>query len=77
VAVTTTPDLTSHPLRKEYWETGGTPVDSWIEPWAVHSPRREDFAPSRNYPEITDEWQGRLRESFVDLVVDEVTEYIR
>ena len=54
VAVTTSPDLESHPLHDHYWETGGTPKQSWVEPWAIYSPRREDFTPPENYPEITD-----------------------
>jgi len=77
VAVTTTPLLVSHPLRDRYWEVGGTPKPSYVSPWAVHSPRREDIVAPPSHPEIGDPWQGRLGGSFVDSVVEELVHYVR
>lgn len=67
VGLATSPHLPAHPLRDDHWEVGGAPVDSYILPWAVHSPRRETI----------EAWQGRLTASFVDRVVDETVEYLR
>jgi mRNA-degrading endonuclease toxin of MazEF toxin-antitoxin module len=67
VALTTSSHLPAHPLRDEYWEVGGAPEESFVLPWAVHSPRRETI----------EAWQGRLTPSFVNRVVDEVVAYLR
>jgi hypothetical protein len=77
LGVTTTPRLISHPLRDEYWTAGGTPKPSYVAPWAVHSPRQEDIQPPSNYDEIDNPWQGTLKQSFVDDVVDELGIYIQ
>lgn len=76
-AITTTPRLISHPLPEGYWEVGGTPKPSYVSPWSIHSPREEDFEAPPTYPSIDDPWQGRLKQSFVDRVVDEMVHYVR
>lgn len=65
-ALTTTSRSAAHPLYDEYWETGGTPVDSLVLPWALHSVRFDAL----------EAWQGRLVPSFVDRVVDEAIDYL-
>lgn len=67
VAISTKEYPDSLALRPEVWEVGGVPEESFVSPWAVHSPRTEDFVA----------WQGRVSEGFVDSVVDEVTTYLR
>lgn len=57
----------SMPLESNLWEVGGTPRDSFVSPWAVHSPRSEDFVA----------WQGRLTETFVDEVIAVMESYLR
>jgi hypothetical protein len=53
-------------LDSNVWVTGGVPEDSFVSPWAVHSPRREDLVA----------WQGRVTDEFVDRVVGELTGYL-
>jgi mRNA-degrading endonuclease toxin of MazEF toxin-antitoxin module len=66
VAISTKEYDPSLPLSDDVWEIDGVPETSFIGPWAIHSPRIEDI--------IT--WQGRLMDSFIDLVVDELIRYI-
>lgn len=67
VAVSTKQYDSSLALTPETWDTGGVPVESFVSPWAVHSPRTEDLVA----------WQGRVTESFTDRVVDELETYVR
>ena len=67
VAISTKEYAQSVALDDDAWEVGGVPEDSFVAPWAVHSPRLEDI--------VT--WQGRVSESFVDHVVDELETYLR
>lgn len=43
VAISTKQYDDSVALTPDVWETGGVPRESYISPWAVHSPRSEDF----------------------------------
>lgn len=54
-------------LSDDVWEVGGVPERSFVSPWAVHSPRSEDFVA----------WQGRVTSSFVDGVVEAVETYFQ
>lgn len=67
VAVSTKSYDDSIRLKADYWEVGGTPRESFVSPWAIHSPRIEDLIA----------WQGRLADPFVDDVVDAVETYLR
>lgn len=67
VAVSTKEYEDSLALKSEMWEVGGVPCESFVSPWAVHSPRTEDL--------IT--WQGRVTDEFVDTVVDKLETYLR
>ena len=66
VAVSTKEYEDSIPLSEGVWETGGVPRESFVSPWAVHSPRIEDIVA----------WQGRVYSEFVDEVVDATNEYL-
>ncbi|OLZ39521.1 hypothetical protein A6E15_00320 [Natrinema saccharevitans] len=66
VAVSTKQYDRSLPLRSDVWEVGGVPCESFVSPWAVHSPRREDLIA----------WQGRVTESFIERVIDELKRYL-
>jgi hypothetical protein len=57
----------SIPLSEDVWEVGGVPRQSFVSPWAVHSPRHEDFVA----------WQGRVTGSFVDSIVGAMEMYLR
>ncbi|MUV89762.1 hypothetical protein GJ629_07520 [Halapricum sp. CBA1109] len=67
VAISTKEYDDSLPLRDDIWEVGGVPRESFVSPWAVHSPRSEDLIA----------WQGRVTEQFVDSVVDSIETYLR
>ncbi|WP_255197847.1 hypothetical protein [Halorarius litoreus] len=54
-------------LAEDIWEVGGVPRQSFVSPWAVHSPRREDLVA----------WQGRVTGTFVDRVVDAFAAYLQ
>lgn len=56
----------SIPLSEAVWETGGVPRESFVSPWAVHSPRVEDL----------ELWQGRVTQPFVDRVVTAARQYL-
>ena len=63
VAVSTKEYPESIALSSDVWEVGGVPRDSYVSPWAVHSPRGEDSIA----------WQGRVENEFVDRVVNALT----
>jgi hypothetical protein len=65
VAVSTKSHSDSIALADAEWEVGGVPRESFASPWALHSPRIEDL----------ETWQGRVSESLVDRVVEQVNEY--
>ena len=67
VAVTTKEYDRSLALETDIWEVGGVPRESFVSPWAVHSPRIEDLVA----------WQGRVTSEFVDTVVDQIETYLR
>lgn len=67
VAVSTKEYDASLVLESAVWESGGVPRESFVSPWAVHSPRLEDLVA----------WQGRVTDAFVDRVVDELETYLR
>ncbi|WP_255150089.1 type II toxin-antitoxin system PemK/MazF family toxin [Halorarius halobius] len=67
VAISTKEYEDSLTLPDAVWEVGGVPRDSFVSPWAVHSPRREDFVA----------WQGRVTDAFVERVVDKLETYLR
>lgn len=66
VAISTKEYADSLALSEEIWEVGGVPRESFVSPWAVHSPRQEDFVA----------WQGTLTEEFVQRVVERVESYL-
>ena len=67
VAISTKEYTQSIALREDVWEVGSVPEDSFVAPWAIHSPRIEDV--------VT--WQGRVSKPFVDRIVDELKTYLR
>ncbi|QLD84873.1 hypothetical protein HWV23_03785 [Natronomonas halophila] len=67
VAVSTKRYEASLPLHESIWEVGGVPRESFVSPWAVHSPRSEDLVA----------WQGRVTDEFVDRVVDSLETFLR
>jgi mRNA-degrading endonuclease toxin of MazEF toxin-antitoxin module len=66
VAISTKEYSDSIPLSADVWEVGGVPRQSFVSPWAVHSPRSEDFVA----------WQGRVTGSFVEDIVETVETYL-
>jgi mRNA-degrading endonuclease toxin of MazEF toxin-antitoxin module len=67
VAVTTKEYEQSLALSGDVWTVGGVPRESFVSPWAVHSPRVEDVVA----------WQGRVTDGFVTRVIDELESYLR
>lgn len=67
VAISTKEYEDSVALASDVWEVGGVPRRSFVSPWAVHSPRREDLVA----------WQGRVTGAFVDRVVDALGTYLQ
>ena len=67
VAISTKAYADSIPLQNDVWVTGGVPRESFVSPWAVHSPRIEDLVA----------WQGRVTKEFVDRVVNTLETYLR
>jgi len=67
VAISTKEYDDSIALRSDVWEVGGVPRESFVSPWAVHSPRIEDLVA----------WQGRVTDEFIHTVVDEIEMYLR
>lgn len=66
VAISTKQYEPSIELSSDVWEVGGVPRESFVSPWAVHSPRTEDIVA----------WQGRVTAEFVDTVIAEIESYI-
>lgn len=66
VAVSTKQYAESLPLADEVWEVGGVPRESFASPWAIHSPRIEDFVA----------WQGRVGDEFVGRVIERLETYL-
>ena len=67
VAVSTREYDDSIALADDIWKVGGVPRESYVSPWAVHSPRIEDLVA----------WQGRVTDAFVGCVVDSLEGYLR
>jgi hypothetical protein len=67
VAVSTKEYPDSLSLTDAPWDVGGVPEQSFVSPWAVHSPRGEDVVA----------WQGLVASSFVDRVLDRFERYVR
>jgi hypothetical protein len=67
VAISTEEYDDSLPLQGDVWEVGAVPRESFVSPWAIHSPRSKDLVA----------WQGRVTDGFVDQVVDSLEIYIR
>ena len=67
VAVSTREYDDSLALDPAVWEVGGVPRESFVAPWAVHSPRIEDLVA----------WQGRVADEFVDRTIGALNEYLR
>ena len=67
IAISTKEYEDSIALCSDVWEVGGVPRESFVSPWAVHSPRIEDLVA----------WQGRVTDEFVDTVIDEIATYLR
>ena len=67
VAVSTKKYEDSVTLEPDVWSVGGVPQQSFVSPWAVHSPRVEDVVA----------WQGRVTDGFVTRVIDELESYLR
>ena len=67
VAISTKQYDDSVALTPDVWKTGGVPQESYVSPWAVHSPRSEDFVA----------WQGTVKEAFVNRMVEQFQRYIR
>jgi hypothetical protein len=55
------------PIPAESWLQGGTPDESRIVPWGVHSIDHEDI----------DFWQGRLESDLVTEAIDALIEQLR
>ena len=67
VAISTKQYEHSIALDSDVWDVGGVPRDSYISPWAVHSPRVDNLVA----------WQGRVTTEFVDIVIDELQRYLK
>ncbi|WP_280538109.1 hypothetical protein [Halopenitus sp. POP-27] len=67
VAISTKEYEDSIALEPDVWTIGGVPQQSFISPWAVHSPRIEDLVA----------WQGRVTDEFVRDVVTALEMYLQ
>jgi len=67
VAISTMEYDDSLRLGEDVWETGGVPRESFVSPWAIHSPRNEGLVA----------WQGRVTDELVVRVVDSLETYLR
>jgi len=67
VAISTKEFKDSIVLGPDVWAVGGVPQESFVSPWAVHSPRIEDLIA----------WQGRVIDEFVRDVVTALETYLR
>jgi hypothetical protein len=75
--ITTTDHLIAHPLRESHWVSGGTPEQSYLLPLSIHSPRATSIQAPPTYDAITDPWQGRLTDAFVEAVIEEIVWTLR
>jgi|GEM_PF-361330 len=75
--VTTTDHAVAHPLRAEYWVSGGTPEPSYILPLSLHTPRLSSVTAPPGYEQLDDPWQGRLTDEFVAEVIEEIVWTLR
>lgn len=66
VALSTSGYDDAHPVGTDDWVEGGVPRQSYVLPWAVHSPQSE----------FVEHYQGRLTDEFVDSVVTELVSYV-
>ena len=66
VTLTTTPHEETVPIAEDDWVEGGMPRQSYASPWAVASPKHDAVVRR----------QGRLTESFVLSVIDEMQTYL-
>ncbi|QLH78575.1 hypothetical protein HZS55_15315 [Halosimplex rubrum] len=67
VAISTKEYEDSIALNPDVWTVGGVPQESFVSPWAVHSPRIEDLVA----------WQGRVADEIVEDVVTALEKYLR
>jgi len=67
VAISTKEYENSIALEPDVWTVGGVPRQSFVSPWAVHSPRIEDLIV----------WQGRVTDEFVRDVVAALETYLQ
>lgn len=77
VTITTTDHMVAHPLQDAYWTHGGTPKQSYLLPLSIHSPRATNIQAPPNYQAITDPWQGRLSDEFMEQVIEEIVWTLR
>jgi len=66
VAISTKEYEDSIALNPDVWTVGGVPRQSFVSPWAVHSPRIEDLVA----------WQGRVTDGSVRDVVTALETYL-
>lgn len=57
------------PIADDDWVEGGTPVESFVVPWGVASPKHADID--------ADRYVGRLARSVVEQAVDACSSYLR
>jgi mRNA-degrading endonuclease toxin of MazEF toxin-antitoxin module len=67
VAISTKEYENSIALEPDVWTVGGVPRQSFVSPWAIHSPRIEDLIV----------WQGRVTDEFVRDVVAALETYLQ
>lgn len=75
--VTTTDHMVAHPLKDTYWKYGGTPESSYLLPLSLHTPRASNIQAPPTYTNITDPWQGRLTEEFMEQIIEEIVWTLR
>ena len=75
--LTTTNHTVAHPLHDRDWEFGGTPEQSYLLPLSLHTPREPDIQAPQDYESITDPWQGRLSDTIIDQVIEEIVWTLR
>lgn len=66
VAVSTKAYEDSIPLDADCWTVGGVPEDSFVSPWAIHSPRSDDLVA----------WQGTVTDALVTSVIEAAESYL-
>lgn len=75
--LTTTDHTVAHPLDEQNWERGGTPEQSYVLPLSLHTPRATTIQPPPEYDAIDDPWQGRLTNTMLDRIIDEIVWTLR